>query len=373
MAMQPASLDPFSALARAFLERFFENEITAGFDDLKGAFFWMVAALIVPGLFIPWMMSFDWQFIATFKGAAALREAAQAEKVFYLGFAMVASGLLTTIVWSSLLPDRRDTLILGALPVRSSTIVGAKLVALAAYILLVSVSMHAISAIVFGLMLAANASMGFAVRGILAHFVAASAASASVALVVAAAQGVALAVAGPRLFRRLSPVLHGCLVALVAVALASLPIITFSIVHTLRGSGSRMRPWILGTPAVWFLGLYEWLLGTSNPVLLGLARNAGLTLLVALAVTGTDISVGLPAADDVGDRGRAEPRDAGAWRARPSPSHEGGRGRSGGTRGRRFLYGDAHARRAAPRCGRTLARSARRLEPRGMDCVGPGR
>src|SRR5688572_25170181 len=98
--------DPFRALSGAFFARFFENEITTGIDDLKGPFFWLLAALAVPGMFIPWMMSFDWQGIAMFKGPLALREASQAEKVFYLGFAMIASGLLTTITWSSLLPDR---------------------------------------------------------------------------------------------------------------------------------------------------------------------------------------------------------------------------------------------------------------------------
>ena len=281
------ALDPFRALTRTFLARFFENEITAGFDDLKGMFFWLLAALTVPGLFIPWLMSFDWNIIALLHGPEALREASQAEKVFYLGFAMATSGLLTVTAWSSLLPDRRDALVLGALPVGPRTIVAAKLAALAVYILLVAVSMHVLSAVFFGAMLGVKASSLFALRGIFAHFVAASAASAAVALVVAAAQGVALAVAGPRLFKRISTMLQACLVGLIAAGLASLPVISFAAVHTVRGAGSRARPWILSTPPMWFLGFYEWLLGTSNPVLLGLAEKAGWTLLIAAALTVT--------------------------------------------------------------------------------------
>jgi hypothetical protein len=276
--------DPFKALTGAFFARFFESEITTGYDDLKSSFFWLLAALAVPGMFIPWLMVFDWQGIAIFKGPIALREASQAEKVFYLGFSMIASGLLTTIVWSSLLPDRRDTLILGGLPVESRTIVAAKLVALFGYILLIAIAMHAVGAVFFGSILATNSGALFAVRGIVAHFVAAAAASASVALMVAAAQGLTLALVGPRLFVRVTIVLQACLVALMALGLALLPYMTFSVVHTVRGFGGNLRPWVLSTPPVWFLGVYEWVLGTGNPVLLGLALKAALALAIAACV-----------------------------------------------------------------------------------------
>ena len=300
--------DPFRALTGAFFARFFENEITTGFDDLKSSFFWLLAALAIPGMFIPWIMAFDWHLIAMLKGPLALREASQAEKVFYLGFAMIASGLLTTIAWSTLLPDRRDTLILGTLPVGSPTIVAAKLAALTGYVLLIAAAMHVIGAVFFGAVLATNTGTVFAVRGILAHLLAAAAASAAVAFIVAAAQGLTLAIAGPRLFRRLTTLLQACLVGLMAVGLALLPIIMFSIVHTVRGFGGRMRPWVLSTPPAWFLGLYEWLLGTTDPVLLGLARNAGLTLLLAVGITLVTYPTRLPAFDGLGRRARRRPR-----------------------------------------------------------------
>ena len=276
---------PFRALTSTFFARYFENEITTSVDDLKGAFFWLLAALAVPGIFLPWLMVFDWHMIALFKGPIALREASQVEKAFYLGFSMIASGLLTTIVWSSLLPDQRDALILGALPVKSSTIVAARLAALAAYVLLVAISMHAISAVFFGLLLGTKSSGLFTLRGIVAHFVASSAASAAVALSVAAAQGLTLAAGGPRVFRRMSTVLQACLVGIMAVGLAVLPIIAFSMAHTVRGFGSRRTPWVLSTPPAWFLGFYEWILGTSDPVLLGLARTAVIALLASMAIT----------------------------------------------------------------------------------------
>ena len=47
------------------------------------------------------MMAFDWTSSRCATGRRALREASQAEKVFYLAFSMVASGVLTTIAWTS--------------------------------------------------------------------------------------------------------------------------------------------------------------------------------------------------------------------------------------------------------------------------------
>ena len=209
----------------------------------------------MPGVFIPWLMVFDWHLIAMFQGADRLREASGAEKTFYLGFSMIASGLLTAIAWSSLLPDHRDTLILGTLPVKPRTVVIAKLAALAGYVAIVAVSMHAMAAFFFGAILSTNSPFLFLVRGMVAHFVAACAASAAVALWVAAAQGVTLAIVGPRLFVRLTTALQAGLVALIALGLAALPTITSSAVDTVRGFGRGMQPWILSTPPVWFLGL----------------------------------------------------------------------------------------------------------------------
>lgn len=278
MRSAPDRIGSFHALRSAFFTRFFETEITSQTDDLKGPFFWLLAALAMPGLFIPWLMVFDWHGIALFKGHIALREASQAEKAFYLGFTMIATGLLTTIVWSSVLPEKRDTLVLGALPVDPRTIVAAKLAALGAYILLVAVSMHTLGAVSFGAILSTKGPPFFAFRGIAAHFIASCAASAAVALAVAAVQGLTLAALGPRLFKRVSTLLQAVVVASLALGLALLPAVTSSVVHTIRGFGANEQRWILSLPPVWFLGLYEWLLGSSDPTIGSLALRAATML-----------------------------------------------------------------------------------------------
>src|SRR5688500_8900475 len=174
---RPVPLEQFRALVHSFLARFFENEITSGTDDLKASFFWLLAFLMAPGIFMPVMMMFEWDLIALFRGYEVLQVHTRGDKAFYLGFTMVATGLVSAIAWSSLLMDRRDGLILGAMPVRPAIVVQAKLAALAAYILLIAIGMHALSALAFGTLLGSHAPFVFMLRGIAAHFVVPCAAS----------------------------------------------------------------------------------------------------------------------------------------------------------------------------------------------------
>jgi hypothetical protein len=270
--MRALEHEQFRALTRAFLARFFENEVTSGTDDLKTSFFWLLSFLAVPGLFMPMMMALPWQFVARTQGADALRQVTLGDKAFYLGFTMVATLTVTAIAWNSLLADRRDGLVLGVLPVRPVVIVAARLAALSLYILLVGVGMNAVASMAFGLFLASSVS--FMVRGIIAHFVASVGASAAAFLCVSGIQGVTLAVLGPRVFSRLAPLLQLALVGIIVAGFLVLPVIDVSASSTLAHRGSELRPWLLWTPPLWFLGLYEVVLGTNDPLLHDLSRRA---------------------------------------------------------------------------------------------------
>jgi hypothetical protein len=281
----PRPRDQFGALVHSFLARFFENEITSGTDDLKSSFFWLLAFLMAPGLFMPLVMSFDWEMIARFRGPEVLQVLSRGDKAFYIGFSMVACALIGAIAWSSLLMDRLDGLVLGALPVRPSTVVLAKLAALGVYILLIAVGMHTVAAVAFGTLLSNHATFAFVFRSIAAHFIVPCAASAFVVLSIAAIQGVTLAVAGPRLFPRVSSLLQLALVGTIVLGLLMLPILNVSVVGTLTGTGRNVRPWLLHTPPLWFLGAYEWILGADDPLLTALAKKAVLALLAATSLT----------------------------------------------------------------------------------------
>jgi hypothetical protein len=266
------------ALTETFLVRFFDNEITSGTNDLKASFFNLVAFLATPGLLYPVAMAMKWAFAARLRGVDALRTLSLDDKTLYLGMSMVATGLVAAVVWSSLLIDRRDGLVLGVLPVRSRLIVQSKLLAVCGYVGLISLGMHALGAAPFGFLLAAGNTFGFALRGMVAHFVASSLACLFVFAAVLAVQGVWLALLGPRIFARVSAWLQLGLVAIVFLGLLVVPDIVAAVRPTLAGSLERAQPRLFWTPPLWFLGLYETLLGTSNQTLLALGRTAWLAL-----------------------------------------------------------------------------------------------
>src|SRR5262249_24604764 len=116
---------------------------------------------------------------------------------------------------------------------------------------------------------------------------------------------VALIVLGPRRFARVSPWLHALVVASILAGLVYLPQVSTSTVDTLARTGAHVEPWILSSPPLWFLGLYERILRTDDPVLRALANRAIATMLIsgaltvitfALAYRNRDVLLALPGA-----------------------------------------------------------------------------
>ncbi len=272
-------------MTRTFLTRFFESEITTATDDLKASFFWLLAFLAAPGFLLPVMMGFRWQLIALVQGPDVLRVLSRGDKALYVGFVMIATAAITAIAWNSLLGDRRDALVLGVLPVRPVSIVCARLCALAIYMVGIGVAMNALASVTFGMGLANHNTFAFALRGMAAHFIATVAASVCVFLWVTGAQGIVLAGLGPRVFSRAAPIMQVLLVGAVVAGFLSLPIIAGSVVDTLAGRGRSVHAWILATPPLWFLGVYEWVLGTRDAVLLRLAGNGAVALAAGAVAT----------------------------------------------------------------------------------------
>ncbi len=305
----PGEIAQGRALTRAFLFRFFENEITAGSHDLRSSFLWLLSIVVPPGLCVPALALFNWAGAAAFFGPDIFRRLSWADKTLYMGFGMVVTGAVSAVVWNALLVDRRDVLVLGVQPLRARTIVAAKLAALATYIGLLIAFMHTGAAVSFGL-LGSFRDLPYAFRSILALFAGASLASAFVFLAVCAVQGVFVAALGPRLFARVSPFLQLLLVLAVLGGLVALPAISQSAIPAVQGLGVapippparvlRRQPaaaarlamatpdsWVARTPSIWFLGVYETVLGTNEPVLhrlaaLGVASTAGAFLLVLI-------------------------------------------------------------------------------------------
>lgn len=305
-SFRPGEVGQCRALTRAFMFRFFENEITAGSSDLRSSFFWLLSILVPPGMFLPVMALMKWGIANFVYGAEGVRRVAWMDKTMYIGFSMIAAGAVGTIVWNALVVDRRDTLVLGVQPLRGRTIVVAKLLALGTYVAIFIGGMHTVSSFEYGMLLGNFGDVPFALRGIVAHFVASSLGSAFVLFGVCAIQGVLLASLGPRLFTRISPIVQLLLAVIVLESILVLPVIggsairsleadgvaplvvhlhgRTSTVHPTTGPGAVPRAWVPKTPPIWFLGVYEVILGTPEPRFHELARTGVLSVVVVFGI-----------------------------------------------------------------------------------------
>lgn len=263
-------------LTRTFLRRFFDNEITGGSHDLAMSFFWLVAFFAGPLALMPVNAMMRYRVIVLLQGPDALRLLSRPDKTTFIVIGMMAAAMISALVWSSLMLERRDGLILGTLPVRGRSVVLAKLAALAIYVFGIAVAIHAVSSALYGLALADHAtSWRLALLSPFAHFIAAVAACAFVFLCVTSIQGLALVLTGPAGFRRISTVLQVLLVAAIIVGVAHVG-------HVIQGVAAFNEPgrvvppapWLRLTPPVWFLGLDEWILGGAEPVFTPLAATA---------------------------------------------------------------------------------------------------
>jgi hypothetical protein len=272
----PADHVVLRTLARTFLRRFFDNEITGGSRDLTTSFFWLVGFFAGPLAFVSVGAMLRYRVIVLLHGPEALRLLSRPDKTMFIVLGMMAAAMISALVWSSLMLERRDGLILGTLPVRGRGVVLAKLAALAIYVFGIAASMHTVSSVFYGLALADHApTWRLALLSPFAHFIAAVAACAFVFLCVTSIQGLALVLTGPAGFRRIATVLQMLLVAAIIIGFTRVG-------YVIQGVAAFNQPdhlvppasWLLLAPPVWFLGLEEWILGDAGPVFTRLAMTA---------------------------------------------------------------------------------------------------
>jgi hypothetical protein len=280
-----------STLTRTFLARFFENEAAGTTTDAREGFFWLIAALATPGIFLPLWMYFRWSAAAELGGRIGLHRTLLFDKTIYLGVTTVGIALLSAMIWHTLIVERRDALILGALPVRGRTVTFAKLAAMAAYIGLISFGMHAVSALLYGFGLSSIESWSLLLRFTAGQIGAASALNIFIFASIIGLQNATIAVLGPRRFARVSSLLQ---VAVVGGGVGMFLLVPAMVASALSLSqpGTTLHGAIAWAPPMWFLGLNEVITGTPFSAMAPLAERA----LTALGIAGAIALVTFPIA-----------------------------------------------------------------------------
>ena len=263
---------PFSELVRLFFRRFLENDLICLDGDTKPALVNILALLAAPGIFFPVLELLA--YAAAYQRPFLVRDlVSMPEKALYLSFSMTALGIATVLEWDTLVPDRRDYMVLRPLPLRLGTILAAKIAAVAGFWVILTLVMNAFATVVFPMAVVQNEGFNTLARFIGCHALAVLSGNAFIFLAILSVQGLLMNVLGWRGFRRVSPYAQTLLiVALLMMFFTSL---------TLAGQIHPGRPasgalWLF--PPLWFVGLYQSGLGWTQPIFRELAALAKLGL-----------------------------------------------------------------------------------------------
>jgi hypothetical protein len=145
---------PFKILWRAFVEQFAANESATSEIQTRRAIIGVITFLVVPGLFLMMRTMSGYEVmvkVARAKDMPQLVEGFLAQMaVLFVSYSMISTGLLTVFIWDTLVFDKRDAMVLGPLPLRGRTVVGAKLAALATFLVGTALAVNVVSGVSFG-------------------------------------------------------------------------------------------------------------------------------------------------------------------------------------------------------------------------------
>lgn len=273
-------LGQFSILSRHFFGRLFRNETVDFADQMKEKLYVALTLVAVFFAWASWLLLFKYHFVAD------LNRSWQ-EKNYVFTLMMLVFALITLLEWDLLFPDRQDFTNLAPLPVRLRTIFAAKLASFVLFVGMFSVAMMSVSSILFSMYLTQwrTDSLGLAVRYVLSHILAGFAADLAVFFTFVFLQFFLMAVLPPALYRRVSLAVRFALIAVLVFLLLSFiaaPSILGRSFQALEGLKETGDPFLFKFPPLWFVGLYEVLLGTRDAVFAAQARTACLSLVLAL-------------------------------------------------------------------------------------------
>ena len=286
----------FRLLFRTFLGGLFENDLVPETVDLRQSALWLAAVFMIPPAIFALFVSLSYGSWMTDE-ELALRAVPQ--KLYFIGYSMAAVGFVTVLVWDKLFPDRRDAIVAGSLPIRTRTLVFARLSALVAVVVGFAIVVNLPGTVIFSFVAGNYLPLEAFLRYPVAHFMATVSAGLLVFLALAALQACLALVLPVRLLRRVSMLAQLLFVVVLIewlvfapgllVRLASIdPGATSEALTAADGpyafvglTSSRAGIWL---PPVWFLGVYEVIWGFDPEAFRGLAAAGLLALVVTLTI-----------------------------------------------------------------------------------------
>ena len=265
---------PFTILWRLFVEQFAANESATSDVQMRRAIIGVITFLVTPGFFLMMRTMSGYELmvkIARFKNTPEIIEVFLAQMaVLFVSYSMISVGLLTVFIWDVLVFDKRDAMALGPLPLRGSTIVAAKVAALATFLVGTALAVNVISGVSFGFV--TGALDGRILQHLAGHLSGTIGGAVFMFCTLVIVRGLLVLVVSER-----TAATVGSLLQFVFLS----GVLCFMMVPTATG---QVIP-----PISWFAALFEWLRGSRAPAVPGLAQHALVVLPIsvggAVAVT----------------------------------------------------------------------------------------
>ena len=270
----------FATLWRSFFAQFFSSETVTSDMRLRQGVIWVMAFLVAPGLSIAFRFGTHYQFALHFAPERA-DGLLLMMMILFVSYSAVAIGLIAVFVWDALSFERRDAMVLGVLPIAGSTVVMAKLAALAALLGAAHAVVNAPTALIFAFAVSGNIPGLAIVRQILAHMLVTGMAGLSIFAALMTARGV-LGLLSARLAAAAAAPFQFAFVA----AMLCVMVLAVGSARTLAVPADQVG-WI---PSFWYVGLFEALVGSPRPVYVSLGGRAVWTT-VALAASALTVTL----------------------------------------------------------------------------------
>ncbi len=270
----------FVQLAELFFRRFFDNEFISQGSEARLTTVHVLALLALPPILftfylIPVYDNIWWYYPWQFPAVSLI------DHCRFVTVTMVIIGFVAVLEWDALFLDRRDYAILISLPLKATTMFAAKISALLLFLGLFIVDVGGATTLFYPLV----ASMGIREPHvtllrlcgmIAAHAVAIVAAGSFSFLFFVALQGVLINLLSPRTFKTVSLYVQVLGMVMLLFLFFLLPIVSTLLPKWQQARNAELF-WL---PPLWFLGLYQTLLGSADGVFHSLAWIA----IVALAL-----------------------------------------------------------------------------------------
>lgn len=258
---------PFRILWNTFLEQFVANESATSDLQTRRAIIGVVTFLLTPGLFLMMKTFSTYDLIvkvARFRNMPQMIETHLLQlEILFVSYSIITTGLVTVFIWDALVFDKRDAMLLGPLPVRGRTIVGAKLAALGTVLLGTALTVNLVSGVPFGFV--TGGPNGRILRHFAGHLVGTAGGAIFVFSSLVIARGMLLLLVTPQFAATLGGLLQFVFLS---------GVLCFMMIPSATGTAVA--------PISWFVGLFEVIRGGQAPAAQLLAERAIVALPLAV-------------------------------------------------------------------------------------------